>query len=213
MVTKRLKAIADLVPHNVSIIDIGTDHAYLPIYLYQKNITKNIAASDISPKVLASSLENLKKYNLDTKIPLILSDGFASITKKYDVAIIAGMGTHTIKSILNSPNIPDTLIIQSNNDHYELRSFLNTLDYKIIKEIVIEDKNHYYDIIMYQKGKETLTKSELLFGKSNNLEYYNYLLDKYQSIYNKSHNNTYLEYINILKTIIEKIPEQIQTEP
>lgn len=207
MLTKRLKAIADLVPNNASVIDIGTDHAYLPIYLYQENITSSITASDISPKVLASSLENLKKYNLDTKIPLILSNGFASITKKYDVAIIAGMGTHTIKSILNSPNIPNTLIIQSNNDHYELRLFLNTLDYKIVKEIVIKDKKHYYVIIMYQKGKETLTKSELLFGKSNNLEYYTYLLNKYQNIYAKSHNKTYLEYINILKFLIEKIPE------
>lgn len=207
MVTKRLKAIADLVPHNVSVIDIGTDHAYLPIYLYQKNITKNIAASDISPKVLASSLENLKKYNLDTQIPLILSSGFDNITKQYDVVIIAGMGTHTIKSILSNPNIPDTLIIQSNNDHYELRLFLNSLNYKIKKEIAIKDKKHYYVIIMYQKGKETLTKSELLFGKSANLEYYNYLLNKYQNIYNKSHNAKYLEYINILKSIIEKIPD------
>ena len=207
MLTKRLKTIADLVPNNASVIDIGTDHAYLPIYLYQENITSSITASDISPKVLASSLENLKKYNLDTKIPLILSNGFESITKKYDVAIIAGMGTHTIKSILSNPNIPNTLIIQSNNDHYELRLFLNTLDYKIVKEIVIKDKNHYYDIIMYQKGKETLTKSELLFGKSNNLEYYTYLLNKYQNIYAKSHNKTYLEYINILKSLIEKIPE------
>ena len=60
---------------------------------------------------------------------------------------------------------------------------------------------------MFQKGKETLTKSELLFGKSANLEYYNYLLNKYQNIYNKSHNAKYLEYINILKSIIEKIPD------
>ena len=207
MITKRLKAIADLVPRNTSVIDIGTDHAYIPIYLYQKNITTDISASDISSKVLASSLENLKKYNLETKINLIHSDGFASINKTFDVAIIAGMGTHTIKKILNISNIPDILIIQSNNNHSELRKFVMNLGYKIDKELVIYDNKHFYIIIKYIKGKETLTNAEILFGKSNNLEYYNYLKEKYQAIYTKSNNSKYLEYIDILNSIIEKIPD------
>lgn len=207
MLTKRLKAIADLVPSNASVIDIGTDHAYIPIYLYQKNITTNIAASDISSKVLTSSLENLKKYNLNSQIPLILSNGFINITSKYDVAIIAGMGTHTIKDILNNSNIPNMLIIQSNNDHFELRKYLNGLGYKIDKETVIYDKKHYYIIIRYIKGNETLTNEELLFGKSNNLKYYNYLKEKYQVLYTKSNNKKYLYYIDILNNLIEKIPD------
>ena len=74
MITKRLKAIADLVPGNSSVIDIGTDHAYIPIYLYQNNITKDVTATDISSRVLESSLNNLEKYNLDKRVPLILSD-------------------------------------------------------------------------------------------------------------------------------------------
>lgn len=207
MLTKRLKALATLVPKDSSIIDIGTDHAYLPIYLYESGITKDITASDISANVLKSSLENLQKHNLDKKIPLVLSNGLASVDKTFEVAIIAGMGTHTIKSILDHPKIPDTLIIQSNNDHYDLRKHLNSLNYKIAQEIVVKDKKHYYVIIKFQKGQENLTESELLFGKSNNLEYYRYLLDKYLDIYNKSHNKTYLEYIDILNSLIEKIPE------
>ena len=207
MLSKRLKSIADLVPNNARVIDIGTDHAYLPIYLYENNITKNITASDISSKVLKSSLDNLKKHNLDDKITLVLSDGLKSIKENFDVAIIAGMGTHTIKKILSASPIPNTLIIQSNNDHYELRLFLNTLDYKIAKEIVIEDKLHYYIIIKFQKGRELLSKEELLFGKSNNINYYSYLLDKYQKIHKKSQDKKYLEYVNILSKLIEKIPE------
>ena len=37
---KRLEMIASLVTKDAKIIDIGTDHAYLPIYLYKNNITK-----------------------------------------------------------------------------------------------------------------------------------------------------------------------------
>lgn len=206
MLSLRLKTIADLVPKNSNVIDIGTDHAYLPIYLYQNNITNNITASDVSPRVLKSSYENLKKYNLENKIPLILSNGFNNIKKTFDIAIIAGMGAHTIKTILNNSNIPNILIIQSNNDHYELRKYLNSLNYKIAKEIAIKDKKHYYIIIKYIKEKETLTNSELLFGKSNNINYFNYLKEKYQDLYNKSHNKLFLDYIKILNNLIEKIP-------
>ena len=62
-ISKRLKTIASLVTPQKKVIDIGTDHAYLPIYLYLNNITKNITASDISPQVLEISLNNLQKYN------------------------------------------------------------------------------------------------------------------------------------------------------
>ena len=44
----RIKAIASLVDNDALVVDIGTDHAYLPIYLYENDITKNIVASDIS---------------------------------------------------------------------------------------------------------------------------------------------------------------------
>lgn len=207
MITKRLKAIADLVPINNSVIDIGTDHAYIPIYLYQNNITKDITATDISSKVLEYSLNNLKKYKMEDKIPLILSDGFKNITNTYNVGIIAGMGTSTIKNILSNSNIPNTLIIQSNNDHYELRLFMKNLKYKIDREVVIKDNKHYYVIIRYKKGSDNLEESELLFGKSNNLEYYNYLIKHYKLIYSKSRDKKYLNYITILQSIIEKIQD------
>ena len=206
MITKRLKAIADLVPINNSVIDIGTDHAYIPIYLYHNNITKDITATDISSKVLEYSLNNLKKYKIEDKIPLILSDGFKNITNTYNVGIIAGMGTSTIKNILSNSNIPNTLIIQSNNEHYELRRYMQDLGYKIDKEEVVKDK-YYYVIIRYKKGIDNLEESELLFGKSNNLEYYNYLIKHYKLIYSKSRDKKYLNYITILQSIIEKIQD------
>ena len=206
MISKRLKAIADLVPSNKSVIDIGTDHAYLPIYLYQNKITQDVAGSDISVNVLKYSLNNLKKYQLETKIPLLVSDGFKNIPRKFAVAILAGMGTRTIIDILNTAILPDILIIQSNNEHYLLRTHMNKIGYKISREVVIKDKKHYYVIIKYEKGKEVLSDDILLFGKSNNLEYYQYLLAKYEYIYNQAKDSKYLVYMKKLNSIIEKIP-------
>ena len=64
----RLQTIVDLVPKSSKVIDIGTDHAYVPIYLYLNNITKNITATDISSNVLKSTYNNLKKYKTKNTI-------------------------------------------------------------------------------------------------------------------------------------------------
>ena len=42
--SKRLQAVADLVTAHYKLADIGTDHAYIPIYLtQQKKITEAVA--------------------------------------------------------------------------------------------------------------------------------------------------------------------------
>ncbi len=189
----RLQTIVDLVPKNSKVIDIGTDHAYVPIYLYLNNITADITATDISSNVLKSTYNNLKKYNLEDKIKLILSDGFKNVTDAYDLAIIAGMGTHTIIDILKAKDLPKTLIISSNNDYPLLREYLNSINYTLSKEMAILDNNKYYLIMYYVYGKENLSKEEILFGKSNNNDYYNYLHNLY-SKYPK-----YKEYLELLE--------------
>jgi len=195
----RIEAISSLVDKDTYLVDIGTDHGYLPIYLYEHNITKNIIASDISSKVLENTLANLKKYNFDKEIPLVVSDGFKNIESKLDTAVITGMGANTIMDILDSPNIPNTLILGPQKNTIELRYFMMNLGYKIVKEVVIKENNKYYPIIKYIKGSEELDKYTLLVGKSNNLEYINYLFNKYKNIYTKSKDKKYLEYINIIE--------------
>lgn len=204
MLSIRLKTIASLVDKDKSVIDIGTDHAYIPIYLIENNITNKVCAADISEKVLESAKTNIASHNLSDKISICLSDGFQNIEEKFDIAIISGMGTSTIKKILDQSSIPDTLIIQSNNNLGELRLHLNKLGYKIEKEIVIYD-DRYYSIIKFKKGKEILKPEEILFGKSNNIEYYKYLLEKYNELYIKSKKKEFLDHCEMLEKLIEKI--------
>ncbi|MDU2202943.1 MAG: SAM-dependent methyltransferase, partial [Anaerococcus hydrogenalis] len=51
-ITKRLENIANLVEKGKSVIDIGTDHGLVPLYLAKNNISKDILATDISAKSL-----------------------------------------------------------------------------------------------------------------------------------------------------------------
>lgn len=195
----RIEALASLVDKDASLLDIGTDHAYLPIYLYKNNITKNVVGSDISSQVLKYAKNNLKKFALEDKIKLILSDGFKNIQEKYDIAVISGVGTKTIEKILDSDIVPNKLIISSHKNVPDLREFMQKVNYKIKKEIVIIEKNIYYNIIKYEKGKDNLNKYDLLVGLSNDEDYKKYLLSKYKELYEKSKSTKYLKYINIIE--------------
>lgn len=198
----RIEAIASLVDKDAKVLDIGTDHAYLPIYLYQKNITKFVTGSDISKNALEYAKKNLERYNLEDKINLIVSNGFKNIEEEYDTVVISGMGTETIKKILEVKR-PEKLILSSHNNVDELRRYMASINYKIDKEIVIKENNIYYDIIKYVKGKEELSKLDILVGKSNNLEYIAYLKKKYERLYKVSKNKKYLEYIEIIKEVVK----------
>ena len=46
LLNERLKAVAQLVPKNAKVIDVGCDHAYLSIYLKQYHIATKVVASD-----------------------------------------------------------------------------------------------------------------------------------------------------------------------
>ena len=195
----RIKALASLVDKDSRLVDIGTDHALLPIYLYENEITKKVTGSDISSNALEFAKNNLKQHNLSDKIKLIVSDGFTNLNDEYDTAVISGMGTDTIKKILDRENLPKKLIISSHKNVDKLRLFMNKKGYKIIKEITLKDNDIYYDMIKYEKGIETLSNYDILVGKSNDTEYKLYILDKYKRIYKKSKNDKYLEYINIIE--------------
>lgn len=191
MLSLKLKAIAFFIDKDDFVVDIGCDHAYLDIYLAKNKLCKGIIASDINKNALNIANANIQKNDLQQKIKTILSDGLKKInTEQINTIVIAGMGTKTIKNILNDKEkltFIKKMIISSNNDHYSLRKYMQKNGYKLVDEKIIYEKNHYYVISKYEKGKQKLRKKELLFGlyKKENKLYYQNLLRKNKSILKK----------------------------
>ena len=159
-ISNRLKTIADMIDSNYHVIDVGCDHALLDIYL---TLNKKIkcTAIDNKEKVINYSKENIEKYNLTSKIELILNDGLENIKiHDDDVVVLAGLGTKTILNIIANKNIKH-LIVQSNDDVYNLRYQLTKLNYKVIDEKIVYEKKKYYTIIKLEKGKAKYSKKEL----------------------------------------------------
>ena len=165
---KRLEAIANIVPLNSNIIDIGCDHGLLDIYLCQKGISQKIIASDINKSALSNAIANIKKEKLERSIETRLGDGLNTIKEsdQIDTAIISGMGAHTIvgilKNNLNTLKKINTIIIQSNTKNYFLRKEITKLNYLIADEKIVKDK--IYIIIKFIKGKRKYSRKELYFG-------------------------------------------------
>ncbi len=152
---------------------------------------------------------NIKKYQVDIKT--YLSDGLNNINDFYDTIVIAGMGTHSIIKILNDKELPPKIILASNNDYPLLRKFMNSIGYYLEKELVVLEKDKYYIVMLYIIKEKKLKKTEILFGKNNNLEYYQYLYGKNLSILKRTSlfKKIQLHYENIiLKKLIRSIEKK-----
>ena len=169
-ISKRLEAIASLVPSGSNIIDIGCDHGLLDIFLHQNKISNKIIASDVNINALDMAKQNIKKNNLIDKIEIRLGNGLDVITEKdhINTVILAGIGAHTIIEILeqniNKLEKIDNIIIGSNTKIEFLRRKVTKMNYMIEDELMLEDNNKIYTIIKFKKGNQKYTKKELYFG-------------------------------------------------
>lgn len=186
-ISKRLNSLALFVEKKDSLIDVGCDHGLLSIYLKENKLCKNIIASDINKNALSGAIKNINKRNLD--IPTYLSDGINDVPLKgINTLVISGMGTSTIKHILNDSNKLKhikKIIIQSNNDHKLLRTFMNDINYYMADENVVYDKGKWYVTCLFIKSDKKNTKKELEYGYLSNSLYNEYLILEQKKILKK----------------------------
>ena len=104
------------------------------------------------------------------------------------------MGTFTILDILNTNNLPDTLIISSNNNIKLLRKKVIEQGYIIDSEIFLIDKGKPYIIIKFIKGNKKYSKKDIILGPilKNNPNYKKYLINKNKKILNSISNRKFL---------------------
>lgn len=195
--SKRLLSIANLVSDNSKVVDIGCDHGLVSIYLAMNKQNISIIASDINQNALDNAIKNINKYHLEDKIKVCLSNGLDNINDEIDTIIISGMGGHTIVDILTNNqeklNTVNNIIIQSNNDIEYVRRKIVKLGYYISKEELILDKNIYYTVILFTKGKKKYTNKEYYFGPI--------LLKENSKIFIERKNKEYTKLVNIKNNI------------
>lgn len=167
----RLKLIASFVSEGNRLADIGTDHAYVPIYLVGKDIIPSAVAMDINEGPLKKAEENVKLYGMEDRIQLRLSDGLDRLSpKEADTVLIAGMGGRLILNILDrGKEVCDKineLIVSPHSEIELVREYLMNNGFAIVREEMILDEGKYYTVMKAEHGfMEYNGMEELLYGK------------------------------------------------
>ena len=168
--SKRLSVIASFVDKGSSVCDVGTDHGYLPAFLYIYGKCKSIIATDINSKPLKSAQKNLERLGAG-KVRLILCDGLDKVDRKdADTVIIAGMGGEVISGIIDrAPFLRDgtvKLILQPTTSAGNLRVYLSQNGFCVEHEQAVCENGKVYSVMAarFCGAPYTLNQTERLIG-------------------------------------------------
>ena len=170
---KRLHAIANLVQNGKGLVDVGTDHGYLPAYLAVHGYPGALYASDIHTEPLMAAKRTAEAAGVSERIRFLLCDGLALCPpEEIDTIVIAGMGGDLIVKILDEAEwCMDTryrLILQPMTKAEVLRYWLVNNGFALTAEHLVEDGGILYQIIVTAFGGSTrLCDAELFAGKQS----------------------------------------------
>ncbi len=164
----RLALIAGWVPPGAKLADVGTDHAYLPVWLTLHGRVVSAIASDLRKGPLERARATGRTYGAEG-IDFRLGDGLAFIRPdEADTIVIAGMGGENIAAILAAaPWTADgrhTLLLQPQTRAEELRRFLMDHGYAITREALVCDRGTIYPVMEAGAGEMTLSLGQLWGG-------------------------------------------------
>ena len=181
--SKRLSCAASFVREGDLIADVGTDHAYLPIYLCTRGTIKGAVVSDINEGPIERATKNIAEFSCQDKILPVLCDGLSKIGEySPDSVFILGMGGELIVNIISSAEWVKEkrvrLVMQAMTHPEILREYLIKNGFEIIDEAIIEDSKIYQITVAEYSGViSDANILELRFGKINLLRRESVLLE------------------------------------
>lgn len=150
--TERLQCLADQIEQNETMADIGTDHGFLPIYLWENEISPKVIMADISAGSLEKARCNCEELYPGQKFDLRLGNGIQILENgEVDAVVIAGMGGKLMTQILEE-NMEKTrsikkLVLQPRNGQGKLRYWLVKNNFSIVKESLVREGKYICEII------------------------------------------------------------------
>lgn len=152
-------AIVSLLPLSRSLADIGTDHAFIPIYTIQSHLVTRAIATDLRVGPLDTARQNVATHRLQDTIDLRLGDGLSPLAVgEVDIILSAGIGGHVHSTmLLTNPEVAKSakwLVFQPMNAGHVLRRTLDEGKYQIVAENLVEDDGRIYEIILARPGRD-----------------------------------------------------------
>ncbi|XIF19739.1 MAG: tRNA (adenine(22)-N(1))-methyltransferase TrmK [Acetilactobacillus jinshanensis] len=170
--SKRLATVAKYVPKGSRLLDVGSDHAYLPAYLATHHVIEFGIASEVAKGPFTNTQNEIVSNGLSQLLKPRLANGLQaiSLSDHINVITISGMGGALIRDILEQgqkklSNHP-LLILQANVDSFILRKWLMMHHYRLTHEAIIDDHHEIYEILVAEWTRRLVhyNYQELVFG-------------------------------------------------
>ncbi len=205
--SKRMTAIAEMVPQCGVVADVGCDHGFVSIYLIQNKVAEHVIAMDINKGPLERAKEHVQAHQLQNYIELRLSDGLAKASEKdlIDAVVIAGMGAALMVKILKEALVDrglflPTLVLQPQSDPALLRSFLRHHSYTIVEEKMVCEEGKYYQMLCARYQGERV----------RGVDYENEIADAFGPLLLQEKNPVLLQYLQKEIAKFERISLMMQ---
>lgn len=153
----RLETIGRLVPQDSVLADIGTDHAYLPVWLIEQGRITKAIAGDIAAGPCQAARSTIAQHGLQQQVEVRMGSGLSVVQPGEASCItIAGMGASTMIAILEADlavaEAAEALILQPMAGAASLRKWLCTHGWELADEELVDDAPHFYEIMAARRG-------------------------------------------------------------
>jgi tRNA (adenine22-N1)-methyltransferase len=164
MASRRILALASLVPLTGPVVDIGSDHGQLIRTLYQQDFPYPLFASELTN----TSFQTLKHALHDLPVTTYQADGLTRLPLGVNTVVISGMGGQLIQHILNKginhlTNVT-TVILGPQRDSYVVREWLMNHGWMLDHEQWLVEADQGYPLLRATRGTMMLTSMELHYG-------------------------------------------------
>ena len=171
--SKRLCAVASLVPQGCRLADVGTDHGYVPIWLVRQGRIPSAIAMNGRAGPLERAREHIRAAQLTGYIEARLSDGLSALAPgEADCVLLAGMGGPLMARILKEAEEKwDSIgvyVFQPQSDLGQFRRFLDAAGFRMTAEDMVEEDGKYYPMMRAVRGDAGYRNEreiDFLFGR------------------------------------------------
>ncbi|WP_105145417.1 tRNA (adenine(22)-N(1))-methyltransferase [Streptococcus suis] len=202
--SRRLEAVASYVPQGARLADVGSDHAYLPLFLVEQGRIDFAIAGEVVQGPYQSALQNVEQTGQTDKIAVRLANGLAAVelADQVTTVTIAGMGGRLIAEILeagkNKLGSVERLVLQPNNREDDVRRWLEKNGFRLVAEKILEENGKLYEVLVAESGQMRLSEVEHRFGP--------YLLEEASPVFVKK----WRKELEKLSFALEQVPLERQ---
>lgn len=150
--TPRLKTISDEIEKGETMADIGTDHGFLPVYLWESGICPKVIMADISRGSLSKAEDNCRRLHPCADFDLRLGSGLEVLESgEVDVVAVAGMGgilmTEIFGADIQKAHSFKKLVLQPRNRIGHLRWWLYNNGFSIVNEKLVREGKFICEVL------------------------------------------------------------------